>query len=100
MTSLAQDVKYAARTLARSPGFVAVVIITLGVGIGATTAIFSVVRGVLLRPLPFREPDRLVRIFDDWHQFHHASVSVPEVVDYRAQSETLEGLAAYTSTTG
>src|SRR5215468_3405621 len=100
MATFAQDVKYAGRTLARSPGFVTVVILTLGIGIGATTAIFSVVRGVLLRPLAYKEPDRLVRIFDNWNQFYKASVSVPELVDYRAQNRTLEDLVAYTSTSG
>src|SRR5262249_16258554 len=86
-----------ARTLARAPGFVAVVILTLAVGIGATTAIFSVVRGVLLRPLAYAEPDRLVRIFDWWTQFKRGSISVPEIVDYRPQSQTLQRLAAFTS---
>src|SRR5262249_28839986 len=100
MATFAQDVKYAGRTLARSPGFVTVVILTLGIGIGATTAIFSVVRGVLLRPLAYKDPDRLVRIFDNWNQFYKASVSVPELVDYRAQNETIEDLAAYTSSSG
>jgi predicted permease len=60
---LRQDLAYAARTALRNPGFTAIVVLTLGLGVGATTAIFSVVRGVLLRDLPFAEPDRLVRLW-------------------------------------
>src|SRR5262245_19958460 len=84
--SMLTDLRHALRVLARSPGFTLVIVVTLAVGIGANTAIFSVVRGVLLRPLPYRDPDRLVRIYDHWNQFPAAAVSVPEVVDYTAQA--------------
>ena len=89
------DLKHALRVLARAPGFALVVTITLAVGIGANTAIFSVVRGVLLRPLPYREPENLVRVFGRWHQYPTGSVSVPEFVDYAAQARSIASLAAY-----
>ncbi|HUJ26585.1 MAG TPA: ADOP family duplicated permease [Myxococcales bacterium] len=73
------DLRSALRQAIRAPGFAAVVIVTIGVAIGATTSVFSVVRGLLLRPLPFREPGRLVRIYDGWKQFEHATPSLAEL---------------------
>ena len=64
-TTMIQDLKYALRTLARAPGFTTVAITTLALGIGATTAIFSVVHGVLMKPLPYRDPGRLANIWVD-----------------------------------
>jgi putative ABC transport system permease protein len=64
MTALWHDLRLAARGLLRSPGYAAVAVLTLGVGIGAATALFSVVSGVLLRPLPYPDPDRIVRVWE------------------------------------
>jgi putative ABC transport system permease protein len=90
------DLKFAFRQLLKNPGFTAVAVLTLALGIGANTAIFSVVNGVLLRPLPYPEPDRLLMIFESnpkagWLKF---SVAPPNFVDWRAQNELLENLAA------
>ena len=65
MHGLPQDLKYALRMVARAPGFTAVVAVTLALGIGANTAIFSVVYSLLLRPLPYRDPDRIAMVWQD-----------------------------------
>jgi len=91
---LVQDMRYAVRTLRKSPGFTAVALFTLALGIGANTAIFSVVYGVLLRALPFREPSRLVVLNETTPRVGTVSVSYPNFLDWRAQSRTLPEMAA------
>ena len=90
-----QDLKYAARGLRKSPGFSATVILTLALGIGATTAIFSVVYGVLLRPLPYQNPDRLMAIFEVNQRGTHSSLAAPNFDDFRAQNHTFQTMARY-----
>ncbi len=95
LSSIGQDLKYGIRTLAMSPMFTIVAVLTLALGAGASTAIFSVVDGVVLRPLPFKDPGRLTRITvstrgQNWH-----GTSEPEFVDMRAQIDAFEAVAAY-----
>ncbi|MBZ5514175.1 MAG: ABC transporter permease [Acidobacteriia bacterium] len=92
---LIQDVRYGLRMLAKNPGFTAVAVLTLALGIGANTAIFSVVNGVLLRPLPYPEPDRLVRIYERSAQFNVMSVAYPNFLDWERTNRSFAGLAAY-----
>jgi putative ABC transport system permease protein len=91
------DLAYALRTLRRSPAFAASAIVVLALGIGANTAVFSVVYAVLLKPLPFHEPDRLVRLSEiDPAGADSARVSIGTFVDWRARTRTLEAVAVYT----
>ena len=94
-----QDLRYAIRTLRKSPGFATIAILTLALGVGATNAIFSVVNAVMLRPLPFTEPDRLVRVWESNLERDRPTfaVSHPNFLDWRAQSRTFESLAAMTN---
>ena len=93
---LLQDVKYAVRTLARTPGFTLVAVLTLALGIGATTAIFSVVHGVLMKPLPYRDPDRLANIWVDLGVGNQSlpAVSPGDFRDYQQRSQLFDSFAA------
>ena len=91
---LRQDVAYAFRGMRRQPGFVAVAILTLALGIGANTAIFSVVHAVLLAPLPFGEPERLVGVWNRWDGRPAVTLSNPEFLDYAERSRTMTIAAA------
>src|ERR1700685_1623726 len=89
------DLRYAVRTLRRSPGFTIVAMVTLALGIGANTAIFSLVSGVLLRALPFADPDRLVQVNETVPPFGGGAVAYPDVEDFRNQSASFEAIIAY-----
>jgi putative ABC transport system permease protein len=93
MTNFLQDVRYGIRMLAKSPGFTAVAVITLALGIGANTAIFSVVRAVLLKSLPYPEPDRLMSIREFQTHKGDMSVSWMNFLDWRAQNQSFERMA-------
>ncbi len=98
---LGHDIRFATRTLLRRPGFTAIVLLTLSLGIGATTSIFSVVNGVLLRSLPYAEPERLMMLrgvpTDEDSSKVSSATSHPDLVDYRAAARSFEQIAAYRS---
>ena len=94
---LIQDVRYGARMLRKAPGFTAVAVLTLALGIGANTAIFSLVSGVLLRPLPYRDPARLVTIWEKDDLGHPGNTTFATYTDWKAMSKSFEELALYSS---
>src|SRR5687768_14159064 len=94
MDTLLQDLRYAARKLLHAPGFTFIAITTLALAIGATTAIFSVVNGVLLKPLPFRDPAQLVFVASTVRDTQTNPMSTPDFLDYRDQSKSFVGMAA------
>jgi predicted permease len=94
--SLTQDLRYAARLLVKSPGFTAVMLLTLALSIGATSAIVSVIEGVLLRSLPYRNPDQLVRIFTSNRAWPKFPINPNDFRDFRARLHSFESMAAYT----
>src|SRR5881396_2883910 len=95
MRTLIQDARYGLRILARSPGFTAVAVLTLALGIGANTAIFSVVSGVLLRPLPYPESDRLVWLSEGGRDWSGDAIAYPNFLDWRAQQSVFEQIGVY-----
>lgn len=94
MENLFKDVKYGARNLLKHPGLTALALITLALGIGANTAIFSVVNAVVLRPLPYAEPERLITLFETMPGSDHRSVAPGNFFDWRAQNKTFDAMAA------
>ncbi len=96
MGALLQDLRYGTRMLLKHPGFTLIAILTLAIGIGANTAIFSVVNSVLLRPLPFKEPEKIVKIWETFHPKGQGTVSVANLKDWREQNDVFEHIAAYT----
>lgn len=97
LDELRQDVRHALRKLARSPGFTVVAILVLGLGIGANTAIFSIVNAVLIRPLSFSDPDRLVMLFESFEgsSFSRIPVSPPDLLDFQRDQQSFEGLGTF-----
>lgn len=96
MHSLWQDLRYGLRTLRSSPGFTAVAVLTLALGIGASTAIFSVLDAVLLRPLPYPNPQQIVRVWEQAPNGHRMNLADPNFDDFRDQNNTFASLAEYT----
>src|SRR5688572_29954505 len=99
MGAMLDDFRLAVRSVARSRGYAAIAVVTLALGIGATTAIFSVVNGIFLRPLPYPEPERLIQVRTVFENGFLGSFSYPDFEDLRDQNRTLAGLALYASPT-
>jgi predicted permease len=97
METLLQDLRFALRSLRRSPGFTAVAVLTLAVGIGAATAVFSVVDASMLRPLPFPAPDRLVHVRETTPEGADFTVSAPNYLRFRESNRSFQEMAAYRS---
>ncbi len=95
MSDLLRDLRLALRSLRKAPGFTFVAVLTLGLGIGANTAIFSVVHGVLLRPLPYHEPERIAVVRETYGDGLRGSASGPDFSDWRSRNRSFEQLSAY-----
>src|SRR5262249_8122888 len=93
--SLIQDIRYGARILRKNPGFTVVAVLTLGLGIGANTAIFTVINSVLLNPLPYRDPEGLVVMWERTPQLPSMMVSYPDYLDWKAQNHVFEEIAVF-----
>ncbi|HKF51342.1 MAG TPA: ABC transporter permease, partial [Candidatus Acidoferrales bacterium] len=100
MNKLWQDLHYAIRILIKSPGFAAIAILTLALGIGANTALFSVVNGVLLNPLPYPHPDKVVTVANTDTDGNEGSISYPDLTDWIQDNHTFSPLAGYKSFQG
>jgi putative ABC transport system permease protein len=98
MLTFAQNLRLALRRLKNNPGFTVVAVLTLALGIGANTAMFSIVNAVLLRPLPYRDPQRLILLAEHWPQFPRLSLSYLNYKDWRDQSHSFEAVGAVRNT--
>ena len=97
MTTLLQDIRYGLRMLRKNPAFTLVAVLTLALGIGANTALFSVVNGVLLNPLPYPHPEQLVSLHASKPNFQHGSISYPNFLDWKKDNHTFSAMAVYRS---
>jgi predicted permease len=95
MGTLIEDVRYGLRLLRKNPGFTAIALLTLALGIGVNTAVFSIVNGVLLNPLPFPDSDKLFILFESKPNFKEGSISYPNFLDWQRENHTFTALAAY-----
>src|SRR5262245_27156578 len=99
METLLHDIRYAFRVLCASPGFTAVAVLSLALGIGANTSIFSVVNAALLRPLPVTDPNRVVFVFSGSRTSPWSVSSYPDIVDFQNKNEVFTDLLTYSSIT-
>src|SRR5215467_14326851 len=101
MNSFLRDLRYAACVMQKTPGFTAIAVVTLALGIGANTALFSVINAVLLRALPFRDPERLVALTapDPKDANHGGEISYPAFLDWRQQSRSFDAMSVWATNT-
>ena len=95
MEALMQEIRHGLRALIKNRSFSLIAVLALGLGIGVNSSIFSVVNGVLLQPLAYREPGQLVRIWEKWGGFDNGSISYPNFKDWRERNQSFEKMAAY-----
>jgi hypothetical protein len=94
LSEMRQDLVFGVRQLNRHRGFAVVAVLTLAIGIGATTAIFSAIQSVVLRALPYRQPERLVRVFESYREFNRAGMSRGNFVEIARRNAAFESMAA------
>src|SRR5579862_2480224 len=95
MNTFLQDLRFGLRLLRQSPGVAVIAMVSLAIGIGANTAVFSVVNAVVLNPLPYHDSDKLVSLFTNRHNFEKASISFPNFLDWQHMNQSFTAIAAY-----